>query len=78
MLFNLAALKRKFLQVISSDLLRSSASIYTYVNTTIPTCLMINVGVNLFFMVPDVMVGRMVVVVVLALDVCMLIIGRPG
>ncbi len=56
MSFNLAALNRKFLQVISRDLLRSSASIHMYVNTTILTCLMINIVVHLVLMLADVMV----------------------
>ncbi len=62
-------IKKKIPPVISRDLLRSSASIHKYVNTTIPTCLMINIGVNLVLMLVDVMMEQMVVVVVLALDV---------
>ncbi len=56
MAFNLVSLKRKFLHVISRDLLRSGASIQTYVNTQILTCLMINIVVHLVLMLVDVMV----------------------
>ena len=54
MSFNLATLKRKFVHVISEDSLYSCASIHMCVNTTILTCLMINIVVHLVLVLVDV------------------------
>ena len=61
--------KKKISPVISKVLLRSNTSIHTYVDTTILTCVVNIVGVDLVLMIVDVMVEQVMVVVILALDV---------
>ncbi len=61
--------KKKISPVVSKALLWSNVSIHTYVDTTILTCVVIIVRVDLVLMIVDVVVEQVMVVIALALDV---------